>query len=129
MKKCKRYGIYLNAKDLNLLQSIAKKAQKTQSAVIRNFIRISKYADTLKQIQISNEINTQFLTELKKIGINLNQIAYHLNIDITTENSSKDKFEEMFVAFKNIIEEYQSKTKAKIIKLPKSQSVKGLDDE
>ncbi|MGP1485838.1 MAG: plasmid mobilization relaxosome protein MobC [Campylobacter sp.] len=60
-----------------------------------------KYAKLLKQIEIQNEIIAEFLLKLAHIGTNINQIAYHLNINIY-ENNIENKMEQYLREIKKL---------------------------
>lgn len=116
MKKS-QFLIFLSQKDKTELERLSIKRKESKSAVIRKLINIEKYAKTLEQIEIYNKINAEFLYQISKIGNNLNQIAYQLNIDITRDNEAKNSFAEMFENFKTILQENREKIEKEHIDL------------
>ncbi|WP_180378995.1 plasmid mobilization relaxosome protein MobC [Campylobacter lanienae] len=119
IKKEKKIGycIYLNEKDIKELNLICKKRKESKSAIIRKFIHSSKYINSLYQIEANNKLNAEFLYQLNKLGTNINQIAYHLNIDITNHDKAKDDLTQIFLDFKEIINNYKQKIENRQINL------------
>lgn len=109
MIKKKRFHIYLNQFDNKKLTELSNKRKETKSAIIRKLIHIEKYAKTLEQIEINNHINSEFLYQIAKLGNNINQIAYHLNIDITSHDKAKDNLIEILTDFKNVLNMHKEK--------------------
>ena len=72
MKKNERHSIYFTLPDLKKLNELASQRRESKSAVVRKLIHIEKYMQTLKQIEINNEILADFLKEFKHLGKNLN---------------------------------------------------------
>lgn len=72
-----------------------------KSNIIRKLLDDEKYAKLLKQIEIQNEIIAEFLLKLAHIGTNINQIAYHLNINIY-ENNIENKMEQYLREIKKL---------------------------
>ncbi|ARR02084.1 hypothetical protein CVIC8964_0669 [Campylobacter vicugnae] len=112
-----RYCIYLNENDIKELNLISKKRKESKSAIIRKLIHSSKYINSLYQIEANNKLNAEFLYQLNKLGTNINQIAYHLNIDITGHDKAKDNLTQIFLDFKEIINSYKSKIENRQIHL------------
>ena len=56
MKKNERHSIYFTLPDLKKLNELASQRRESKSAVVRKLIHIEKYMQTLKQIEINNEI-------------------------------------------------------------------------
>lgn len=104
-KKC--YCIYLDENDKEVLESICKKENANKSALFRKFIHTQKYLKLVKDIENYNELNKELLYQIKRYGANLNQIAYHLNTDISKEDEAKNDFKKLFIEFKKLIEEYK----------------------
>ena len=91
---------------------------------------------TLKQIEINNEILADFLKEFKHLGKNLNQIAYHLNAHIIKKEEAKSDLEKTMYEFFDAIERLSNKIgklKIKIdverTKQPNNKEIKGLQGE
>lgn len=70
-----------------------------------------KICKLLKQIEIKNEIIAEFLLKLAHIGTNINQIAYHININIF-ENNLENKIAEHLVQIKKICDETQKQIRS-----------------
>lgn len=104
-KKC--YCIYLDENDIKVLKSICEKENTNKSILFRKFIHNQKYLKLAKEIENFNKLNKELLYQIKRYGANLNQIAYHLNVDITKENEAKNDFQKLFIEFKNLIENYK----------------------
>lgn len=102
-----QHHIYMSKVEKEQLMKLCAKRNESKSAVIRKLIASTKYLHTLEQIELFNKIATDLLYELTKCGININQIAYHLNIDVTKESEAKSDFLKAFWQFKNAIDEYK----------------------
>ena len=136
MKKNERHSIYFTLPDLKKLNELASQRRESKSAVVRKLIHIEKYMQTLKQIEINNEILADFLKEFKHLGKNLNQIAYHLNAHIIKKEEAKSDLEKTMYEFFDAIERLSNKIgklKIKIdverTKQPNNKEIKGLQDE
>ncbi|WP_107830896.1 plasmid mobilization relaxosome protein MobC [Campylobacter concisus] len=136
MKKNERHSIYFTLPDLKKLNELANQRRESKSAVVRKLIHIEKYMQTLKQIEINNEILADFLKEFKHLGKNLNQIAYHLNAHIIKKEEAKSDLEKTMYEFFDAIERLSNKIgklKIKIdverTKQPNNKEVKGLQGE
>ena len=115
---------------------MASQRRESKSAVVRKLIHIEKYMQTLKQIEINNEILADFLKEFKHLGKNLNQIAYHLNAHIIKKEEAKSDLEKTMYEFFDAIERLSNKIgklKIKIdverTKQPNNKEIKGLQGE
>lgn len=106
-KIIKRNCIYLNQNDKEVLENICKKENIGTTALFRKFIHNQQYLKLVKEIKNFNELNKELLYQIKKYGANLNQIAYHLNTDISKEDEAKDDFKKLFIEFKKLIEDYE----------------------
>lgn len=133
MKKNERHSIYFTLPDLKKLNELASQRRESKSAVVRKLIHIEKYMQTLKQIEINNEILADFLKEFKHLGKNLNQIAYHLNAHIIKKEEAKSDLEKTMYEFFDAIERLSNKIgklKIKIdverTKQPNNKEIKGL---
>lgn len=136
MKKNERHSIYFTLPDLKKLNELASQRRESKSAVVRKLIHIEKYMQTLKQIEINNEILADFLKEFKHLGKNLNQIAYHLNAHIIKKEEAKSDLEKTMYEFFDAIERLSNKIgklKIKIdverTKQPNNKEIKGLQSE
>ena len=136
MKKNERHSIYFTLPDLKKLNELASQRRESKSAVVRKLIHIEKYMQTLKQIEINNEILADFLKEFKHLGKNLNQIAYHLNAHIIKKEEAKSDLEKTMYEFFDAIERLSNKIgklKIKIeverTKQPNNKEIKGLQGE
>ncbi|MBE9829232.1 plasmid mobilization relaxosome protein MobC [Campylobacter concisus] len=136
MKKNERHSIYFTLPDLKKLNELANQRRESKSAVVRKLIHIEKYMQTLKQIEINNEILADFLKEFKHLGKNLNQIAYHLNAHIIKKEEAKSDLEKTMYEFFDAIERLSNKIgklKIKIdverTKQPNNKEIKGLQGE
>ena len=136
MKKNERHSIYFTLPDLKKLNELASQRRESKSAVVRKLIHIEKYMQTLKQIEINNEILADFLKEFKHLGKNLNQIAYHLNTHIIKKEEAKSDLEKTMYEFFDAIERLSNKIgklKIKIdverTKQPNNKEIKGLQSE
>ncbi|WP_297810060.1 plasmid mobilization relaxosome protein MobC [uncultured Helicobacter sp.] len=76
--------IHLTQETNSMLVALAKKENKSESQMIRILILAKNYENVLQELQKSNEILSEILYQISKYGSNLNQIAYHLNTDIST---------------------------------------------
>ena len=136
MKKNERHSIYFTLPDLKKLNELASQRRESKSAVVRKLIHIEKYMQTLKQIEINNEILADFLKEFKHLGKNLNQIAYHLNAHIIKKEEAKSDLEKTMYEFFDAIERLSNKIgklKIKIdverTKQPNNKEIKGFQGE
>ena len=137
MKKNERHSIYFTLPDLKKLNELASQRRESKSAVVRKLIHIEKYMQTLKQIEINNEILADFLKEFKHLGKNLNQIAYHLNAHIIKKEEAKSDLEKTMYEFFDAIERLRNnkigKLKIKIdverTKQPNNKEIKGFQGE
>ena len=108
--------IYFSQGDLKILNRLAQQRNESKSAVVRKLIHVEKYVQTLKEIEIHNEIIIEFLKEFHHIGINLNQIAYHLNINLSKQQAQSD-IEKIMQNFKTEMEEIKKQIKNLKIKI------------
>ena len=133
MKKVSSHFIYFTEADARILTKMMQARNESKSAIVRKLIHVEKYAQTLKQIEINNEILADFLKEFKHLGKNLNQIAYHLNAHIIKKEEAKSDLEKTMYEFFDAIERLSSKLKIKIdverTKQPNNKEIKGLQGE
>ena len=136
MKKVSSHFIYFTEADARILTKMMQARNESKSAIVRKLIHVEKYAQTLKQIEINNEILADFLKEFKHLGKNLNQIAYHLNAHIIKKEEAKSDLEKTMYEFFDTIERLSNKIgklKIKIdverTKQPNNKEIKGLQGE
>ena len=136
MKKVSSHFIYFTEADARILTKMMQARNESKSAIVRKLIHVEKYAQTLKQIEINNEILADFLKEFKHLGKNLNQIAYHLNAHIIKKEEAKSDLEKTMCEFFDAIERLSNKIgklKIKIdverTKQPNNKEIKGLQGE
>lgn len=136
MKKVSSHFIYFTEADARILTKMMQARNESKSAIVRKLIHVEKYAQTLKQIEINNEILADFLKEFKHLGKNLNQIAYHLNAHIIKKEEAKSDLEKTMYEFFGAIERLSNKIgklKIKIdverTKQPNNKEIKGLQGE
>ncbi|MBR8466525.1 plasmid mobilization relaxosome protein MobC [Campylobacter sp. faydin G-140] len=122
--KKQRYNIFLATDDLERLMQICKERNESKSAVIRKLITCTKFLHIIEQIELNNKLNIDLLYELTKCGINLNQIAYHLNIDVTKDDEAKSDFLKAFRDFTNFINDFKKRSENEMIKLTTNQTRK-----
>ncbi|CUU72697.1 Bacterial mobilisation protein (MobC) [Campylobacter hyointestinalis subsp. hyointestinalis] len=132
MRKNERHSIYLTLTDLKKINQLSKQRNESKSAIVRKLIHIEKYAQTLKQIEIGNDIMAGFLKELNRLGKNLNQIAYHLNAHIIKKEEAKSDLENNMYLFREEIKkvyerisDLEIKTGVERTKTPAKQQKKG----
>lgn len=102
-------NIYFGEEEYQILSNLSKQTGLTKSALLRHLIRSSKYLSIASKLENHNNLISSFLNEIHKIGINLNQIAYHLNIDITAEEESKEKLANELAQVKILLKDYENK--------------------
>lgn len=135
MRKNERHSIYFTMADLKALNCLAQKRNESKSAVVRKLVYIEKYADALDRIETNNEIISEFLREFGRLGANLNQIAYHLNANITGPEEAKNDLEKNMRGFAVAIKELSAKMEdlkikidVKHTKTPSNEGAKGEEN-
>ncbi|TNH33501.1 hypothetical protein [Campylobacter helveticus] len=104
----KPYCFYLNQFDKETLESICKQHKMNKSAFLRKAIaNHSYYINAINQIELYNKNIKELAYQIKKCGINLNQIAYHLQIDINEKEESLNKTTLLFKEFKELIYQHE----------------------
>ena len=96
--------INLTEQDYKTLEKLSKKFEVSKSNIIRKLLRYEKYANTVERMGIRNEILAEFLLEFMYIANNINQIAYHLNIDIF-EKDPENKIAQYLKEIRKICDE------------------------
>ncbi|EHK6269952.1 hypothetical protein IO378_001719 [Campylobacter upsaliensis] len=109
------------------LQNICKEQNKSKSTLLRNFIASYRYLNLIKEIENYNKNIQELSYQIKRCGINLNQIVYHLRIDINEEEVALSKTQELFFNFKKLFEEHEKILQPIILDLKKTQ--RGEDNE
>lgn len=128
--KMKHINHYFNQEDHEILINLSKETGLTKSALLRHLIRTSQYLDVANKIEIHNNLINEFLAEIHRIGININQIAYHLNTDITTHEESKDKLAKDMAELIPLLNEYKNKAFKSILNItPKKFKTIKADNE
>lgn len=135
MRKVAAHFIYFTEADARVLKRLSQRRNESKSAVVRKLVHIEKYADVLEQIETNNEIISEFLREFGRLGANLNQIAYHLNANITGSEEAKNDLEKNMRDFAAAIKELSAKIedlKIKIeverVKTPSNEGAKGEEN-
>lgn len=85
-----RKNIYITQDSFKMLCDLSQKERISKSKMLRNLILAKNYENVLKELQTSNEILKETLYQISKYGSNLNQIAYHLNTDISTTKQAQE---------------------------------------
>lgn len=112
-----RKNIYLSQDSFEMLCTLSKKERISKSKMLRNLILAKNYENVLQELQKSNEILMEMLYQISKYGSNLNQIAYHLNIDLSTTK----KASEIIIPLMNEVKELLNNNKEMIKKLLKKR--------
>jgi len=135
MRKVAAHFIYFTEADARVLKRLSQRRNESKSAVVRKLVHIEKYADVLEQIETNNEIISEFLREFGRLGANLNQIAYHLNANITGREEAKNDLEKnmrsLAGAIKKLskqIDDLKVKIDVKHTKTPSSSGTKGEEN-
>ena len=135
MRKVAAHFIYFTEADARVLKRLSQRRNESKSAVIRKLVHVEKYADVLERIETNNEIISEFLREFGRLGANLNQIAYHLNANITGPEEAKNDLEKNMRDFAAAIKELSAKIedlKIKIeverVKTPSNEGAKGEEN-
>lgn len=87
----KKFTFYMNELEINKLNAISQKRGLSKSACLREFILNANHLKCLEKIEENNEIFKEILYELNKMGININQIATHLNMGISVDEENLTK--------------------------------------
>lgn len=126
MKKVCRHHFYLNQDDLEILNSIIATTKLSKSAVIRHLIRSKKYIQAVREIQNFNKTNEEFLNQLKRIGVNINQVLNFLKKSIGTQDENTNSLIEQLNQVNKKIDDYTSNSQNLMlsIKPKKYKSVK-----
>ena len=104
-----RRGIYFSKEEIAILTNLSKQTGLSKSALLRHLIRSSKYLEMANKLEKHNNLINEFLAEIHRIGNNINQIAYHLNIDITKHEESKESLKKELAELLPLLKEYKDK--------------------
>ena len=91
----KSFKLYLLDKEYQILQEKSVKKGITKSGVLRELILNLKYENMMEKIIENNTLNKEMIAQLQKIGNNINQIAYQVNIQMRTNSSDANLIEQM----------------------------------
>ncbi|AQW80389.1 hypothetical protein CPIN17260_0029 [Campylobacter pinnipediorum subsp. pinnipediorum] len=130
MKKT-RHHIYLTEADNRILRQLSDKRNQSRSAVVRKLIQTQKYRDNLQEIEANNRIIGSYLKEFSHIGTNINQIAYHLNANITNHEEAKTDLEKNIVKLMQKIKELNEKVDTLKIKInvPHTKTPSSIEEQ
>lgn len=126
-----RTYVYLNKKDKqifkNNLENKAKKIGISNSAYLKELILNIDYIENRELFKEFLDTNKLLLDNMQRIGNNINQIAYHLNMNISQSD------EEILVtmqSLRNLLNEYKDFVmNSKYPKLFKKRKFKGNSNE
>lgn len=104
-----RRGIYFSEEEIAILTNLSKQTGLSKSALLRHLLRSSKYLDMANKLEKHNNLINEFLAEIHRIGNNINQIAYHLNIDITKHEESQESIKKELAELLPLLKEYKNK--------------------
>ena len=105
----KRRGIYFSEEEIKILTNLSKQTGLSKSALLRHLLRSSKYLEMANKLEKHNNLINEFLAEIHRIGNNINQIAYHLNIDITKHEESQESIKKELAELLPLLKEYKNK--------------------
>lgn len=104
-----RRNMYFDKEEYQIMQNLSKQTGLSKSALLRHLIRSSKYLEMANKLEKHNNLINEFLAEIHRIGNNINQIAYHLNIDITKHEESKESLKKELAELLPLLKEYKDK--------------------
>lgn len=122
----KSFKLYLLDKEYQILQEKSVKKGITKSGVLRELILNLKYENMMEKIIENNTLNKEMIAQLQKIGNNINQIAYQVNIQMRTNSSDANLIEQMkdFRQLINDFSKYIAENKlGKVFKRNKKQRI------
>ena len=102
-------NIYFGEEEYQILNNLSKQTGLSKSALLRHLLRSSKYLEMASKLEKHNNLINEFLAEIHRIGNNINQIAYHLNIDITKHEESKESLKKELAELLPLLKEYKDK--------------------
>ena len=101
--------MYFDKEEYQIMQNLSKQTGLSKSALLRHLLRSSKYLEIANKLEKHNNLINEFLAEIHRIGNNINQIAYHLNIDITKHEESKESLKKELAELLPLLKEYKDK--------------------
>ena len=104
-----RRNMYFDKEEYQIMQNLSKQTGLSKSALLRHLLRSSKYLEIANKLEKHNNLINEFLAEIHRIGNNINQIAYHLNIDITKHEESKESLKKELAELLPLLKEYKDK--------------------
>lgn len=102
-------NIYFGEEEYQILNNLSKQTGLSKSALLRHLLRSSKYLEIANKLEKHNNLINEFLAEIHRIGNNINQIAYHLNIDITKHEESQESIKKELAELLPLLKEYRNK--------------------
>lgn len=104
-----RRNMYFDKEEYQIMQNLSKQTGLSKSALLRHLLRSSKYLEIANKLEKHNNLINEFLAEIHRIGNNINQIAYHLNIDITKHEESQESLKKELAELLPLLKEYRNK--------------------
>lgn len=104
-----RRNMYFDKEEYQIMQNLSKQTGLSKSALLRHLLRSSKYLEMANKLEKHNNLINEFLAEIHRIGNNINQIAYHLNIDITKHEESQESLKKELAELLPLLKEYKDK--------------------
>ena len=101
--------MYFDKEEYQIMQNLSKQTGLSKSALLRHLLRSSKYLEIANKLEKHNNLINEFLAEIHRIGNNINQIAYHLNIDITKHEESQESLKKELAELLPLLKEYKNK--------------------
>ena len=102
-------NIYFGEEEYQILNNLSKQTGLSKSALLRHLLKSSKYLEMANKLEKHNNLINEFLAEIHRIGNNINQIAYHLNIDITKHEESQESIKKELAELLPLLKEYRNK--------------------
>ena len=122
--------MYFDKEEYQIMQNLSKQTGLSKSALLRHLLRSSKYLDMANKLEKHNNLINEFLAEIHRIGNNINQIAYHLNIDITKHEESQESLKKELAELLPLLKEYRNKAfKATLDVAPKKFKTIKVENE
>ena len=122
--------MYFDKEESQIMQNLSKQTGLSKSALLRHLLRSSKYLEIANKLEKHNNLINEFLAEIHRIGNNINQIAYHLNIDITKHEESQESLKKELAELLPLLKEYRNKAfKATLDVAPKKFKTIKVENE
>ena len=122
--------MYFDKEEYQIMQNLSKQTGLSKSALLRHLLRSSKYLEIANKLEKHNNLINEFLAEIHRIGNNINQIAYHLNIDITKHEESQESLKKELAELLPLLKEYRNKAfKATLDVAPKKFKTIKVENE